>query len=87
MVWAQIDAYSTYIFIAEHGAIKSEHVRTAMLAVDRGDFAPSHPYDDSPQGIGHGATISAPHMVCVRKHKLSSYVYSTAKHWNCSTIN
>ena len=30
--------------------------------VDRGNYAPSFPYEDSPQPIGHRATISAPHM-------------------------
>ncbi|KAI6243443.1 Protein-L-isoaspartate(D-aspartate) O-methyltransferase domain containing protein [Aphelenchoides fujianensis] len=39
-----------------------EAVRKVMLGVDRGDFAPTNPYQDAPQGIGHNATISAPHM-------------------------
>jgi protein-L-isoaspartate(D-aspartate) O-methyltransferase len=30
--------------------------------VDRKYFAPHSPYIDSPQSIGFGATISAPHM-------------------------
>lgn len=30
--------------------------------VDRDHYAPSNPYSDSPQPIGYGATISAPHM-------------------------
>jgi len=34
-----------------------------MLQVDRGKYATCKPYMDSPQGIGYGATISAPHMV------------------------
>jgi len=34
-----------------------------MLQVDRGKYAQSDPYKDAPQGIGYGATISAPHMV------------------------
>jgi len=36
----------------------------AMLAVDRTYFTPSDSpaYEDTPQSIGHGATISAPHM-------------------------
>jgi protein-L-isoaspartate(D-aspartate) O-methyltransferase len=35
----------------------------AMLQVDRGHYAPyGNPYEDSPQGIGFGQTISAPHM-------------------------
>jgi len=33
-----------------------------MMNVDRAHYAPSHPYEDSPQPIGHRATISAPHM-------------------------
>lgn len=33
-----------------------------MIQVDRGHYAPSSPYADSPQSIGYSATISAPHM-------------------------
>ncbi|OJJ00992.1 hypothetical protein ASPVEDRAFT_129194 [Aspergillus versicolor CBS 583.65] len=44
------------------GLIKNERVKRAMMAVDRGHYAPSRPYSDAPQPIGHGATISAPHM-------------------------
>ncbi|KAJ5819670.1 protein-L-isoaspartate O-methyltransferase [Penicillium riverlandense] len=44
------------------GLIKNERVKEAMIGVDRAHYAPSHPYSDSPQPIGHGATISAPHM-------------------------
>jgi protein-L-isoaspartate(D-aspartate) O-methyltransferase len=33
-----------------------------MLKVDRGFFTRHNAYDDSPQGIGYGVTISAPHM-------------------------
>lgn len=33
-----------------------------MLSVDRGNYTNRSPYADSPQGIGFGATISAPHM-------------------------
>jgi protein-L-isoaspartate(D-aspartate) O-methyltransferase len=42
--------------------ITSPTVRSAMLLVDRAHYTPKHPYEDSPQSIGHGATISAPHM-------------------------
>ena len=35
---------------------------TYGIKVDRAHYAPSRPYSDSPQPIGHGATISAPHM-------------------------
>lgn len=42
--------------------IKDDRVRQAMLATDRGFYAPTRPYDDTPQPIGYGQTISAPHM-------------------------
>ena len=42
--------------------IKSPTVADAMTRVDRAHYAPHSPYEDSPQTIGFGATISAPHM-------------------------
>eukprot|EP00299_Pterocystis_sp_00344_P007070 c2106_g1_i1.p1 GENE.c2106_g1_i1~~c2106_g1_i1.p1 ORF type:complete len:240 (+),score=53.50 c2106_g1_i1:38-721(+) len=42
--------------------ITSPRVEQAMLQVDRADFCPVEPYQDSPQRIGWNATISAPHM-------------------------
>lgn len=33
-----------------------------MLAVDRSNYCKNNPYLDSPQSIGYGVTISAPHM-------------------------
>ncbi|KAL4783971.1 protein-L-isoaspartate O-methyltransferase [Aspergillus varians] len=48
--------------LCREGLIKNERVKRAMMAVDRGHYAPSRPYSDSPQPIGYGATISAPHM-------------------------
>ncbi|KAI9373211.1 protein-L-isoaspartate O-methyltransferase [Aspergillus egyptiacus] len=48
--------------LSREGLIRNERVKRAMMAVDRGHYAPSRPYSDSPQPIGHGATISAPHM-------------------------
>ncbi|KAJ9604139.1 hypothetical protein H2200_011662 [Cladophialophora chaetospira] len=47
------------------GLITSPLVRDAMSSVDRAHYCPSSPnaaYEDSPQPIGFGATISAPHM-------------------------
>ena len=43
-----------------------------MKTVDRGDFTQKsgHAYQDSPQLIGYGVTISAPHMVKKRKYFL-----------------
>jgi protein-L-isoaspartate(D-aspartate) O-methyltransferase len=42
--------------------IKSPAVNEVMRAVDRKYYVPQNPYQDSPQGIGIGQTISAPHM-------------------------
>ncbi|KAJ5593008.1 Protein-L-isoaspartate(D-aspartate) O-methyltransferase [Penicillium hordei] len=44
------------------GLIHNERVKDAMIGVDRAHYAPSRPYSDSPQPLGYGATISAPHM-------------------------
>ena len=55
-------------------------VAKAMQAVDRKYYAPSLPYIDSPQSIGYGATISAPHMhayaleYLAQKLKVAKYV-------------
>ncbi|BCS23282.1 protein-L-isoaspartate O-methyltransferase [Aspergillus puulaauensis] len=48
--------------LSREGLIRNHEVKKAMMAVDRGHYAPSRPYSDAPQPIGHGATISAPHM-------------------------
>ena len=54
--------------------IKSKEVEAAMLAVRREIFipkaTPSKAYEDSPQLIGHGQTISAPHMVAIMCEEL-----------------
>jgi protein-L-isoaspartate(D-aspartate) O-methyltransferase len=42
--------------------IKSPAVKEVMRTVDRKYYVPVNPYQDSPQGIGIGQTISAPHM-------------------------
>eukprot|EP00697_Spironema_sp_BW2_P012625 gnl/Spiro4/29225_TR14295_c0_g1_i1.p1 gnl/Spiro4/29225_TR14295_c0_g1~~gnl/Spiro4/29225_TR14295_c0_g1_i1.p1 ORF type:complete len:220 (-),score=31.19 gnl/Spiro4/29225_TR14295_c0_g1_i1:92-751(-) len=44
------------------GIIRTDRVRTAMMGVDRACFTRVNPYEDRPQGIDYGATISAPHM-------------------------
>ncbi|KAF2466720.1 protein-L-isoaspartate O-methyltransferase [Lindgomyces ingoldianus] len=48
--------------LAQNGLITNDRVKDAMLQVDRSHYAPTSPFDDSPQLIGHQATISAPHM-------------------------
>lgn len=48
--------------LKNYGIIKSEEVEKAMRNVDRGNYCSRTPYQDSPQPIGFGVTISAPHM-------------------------
>lgn len=51
------------------GYIKTTKVKNAMLKVPREEFVPishqSSAYQDQPLPIGHGQTISAPHMVAI----------------------
>jgi protein-L-isoaspartate(D-aspartate) O-methyltransferase len=46
------------------GLIESDVVAQAMKRVDRANYVRvrRYAYEDAPQSIGHGATISAPHM-------------------------
>lgn len=46
------------------GIIKSQSVKEAFSRVDRKNYSgePSNSYEDAPQPIGSGQTISAPHM-------------------------
>lgn len=46
----------------EANIIASDKVARVMEVVDRQYFCPENPYDDAPQPIGLGQTISAPHM-------------------------
>jgi len=45
-----------------NGIIESDVVAAAMAKTDRRHYCKSNPYVDSPQSIGFGVTISAPHM-------------------------
>jgi len=64
MAWRSSGASNEALIenLASNGMITNERVKKAMLSVDRAHYAPSSPYKDSPQSIGHAATISAPHM-------------------------
>lgn len=55
---------------SDNHIIKSAEVERVMLKVDRGKYSKRNPYMDSPQGIGYGVTISAPHMV-IKKLSIS----------------
>jgi len=48
--------------LASANIIRSPVVQKAMTLVDRCNYVPQRPYDDTPQSIGFGQTISAPHM-------------------------
>jgi protein-L-isoaspartate(D-aspartate) O-methyltransferase len=61
-----------------HKLITHPEAKEAFLRVDRGHYAPSFPYDDSPQPIGHAATISAPHMHACAVEHLLPYVLPSA---------
>lgn len=56
------------------GYIRTKAVEEAMGKVDREIFIPradpEKAYEDSPQRIGHGQTISAPHMVAIMCEEL-----------------
>ncbi|XP_066978548.1 protein-L-isoaspartate(D-aspartate) O-methyltransferase-like isoform X3 [Macrobrachium rosenbergii] len=54
--------------------IRSPEVERVMLRVDRGLYSKHNPYMDSPQGIGYGVTISAPHMHAHALELLSNHL-------------
>ncbi|KAF3800159.1 Protein-L-isoaspartate O-methyltransferase [Colletotrichum gloeosporioides] len=61
-----------------NGLIKDQRVKDAFLKVDRAYYAPSAPYEDSPQSIGHKATISAPHMHATAAESLLPHLTPSA---------
>ncbi|TEB34048.1 protein-L-isoaspartate O-methyltransferase [Coprinellus micaceus] len=63
------------------GIMKSDSVAKAMGDTDRANYVPNkrHAYDDSPQSIGYGATISAPHMHAYASEHLLPYLRPSAR--------
>jgi len=65
------------------GIFHSDRVLKAMSGVDRGNYVRStdklDAYEDSPQPIGHGATISAPHMHAYASEHLLPYLRPGAR--------
>lgn len=45
-----------------------------MESVDRKDFIENNPYFDTPQSLGYGVTISAPHMHAYCLELLEEYL-------------
>ncbi|KAI9028696.1 protein-L-isoaspartate O-methyltransferase [Hyaloraphidium curvatum] len=61
--------------LAKAGIIRSPTVENAMLAIDRRHYVrQGDPYFDSPQTIGYGATISAPHMHAYMLEELKNHL-------------
>lgn len=58
----------------DSGIITNQRVFAAMKAIDRKDYCPRYAYEDSPQSIGYGATISAPHMHGYALDKLEPFL-------------
>ncbi|PIA91589.1 Protein-L-isoaspartate(D-aspartate) O-methyltransferase [Cercospora beticola] len=71
------EALITNLF--NNNLITSPLVRNAMLSVDRAHYSPKNPYSDSPQSIGHRATISAPHMHANAAESLLPYLRPGSK--------
>ncbi|KAM7218052.1 Protein of unknown function (DUF2370) domain containing protein [Rhypophila decipiens] len=77
MAWRSSGATNTDLIenLWRNKMITTPVVKSAFLSVDRAHYAPSsHPYDDSPKSIGHGATISAPHMHASAVENLLPYL-------------
>lgn len=54
--------------------LKSDYIVKIMESVDRKDFIENSPYSDSPQSLGYGVTISAPHMHAYCLDLLENYL-------------
>ncbi|RDB27964.1 Protein-L-isoaspartate(D-aspartate) O-methyltransferase [Hypsizygus marmoreus] len=67
--------------MANSGILRSEEAIKAMSHVDRVRYVkhPSTAYEDCPQTIGYGATISAPHMHAYAIEHLLPYLRPGAK--------
>ncbi|KAL8711077.1 MAG: hypothetical protein Q9220_004458 [cf. Caloplaca sp. 1 TL-2023] len=90
MAWMSSGGSNTALInnLKTHRLITSDRVAQAMLAliskllvvqVDRAHYAPALPYQDSPQPIGHSATISAPHMHASAAESLLPHLHPTAR--------
>ncbi|XP_075158747.1 protein-L-isoaspartate (D-aspartate) O-methyltransferase [Haematobia irritans] len=64
MAWRSVGANNADLIrqLKDYGVIATEAVAASMTATDRKFYSPRNPYMDAPQSIGHGVTISAPHM-------------------------
>ncbi|KAK0449827.1 protein-L-isoaspartate O-methyltransferase [Desarmillaria tabescens] len=67
--------------MARSSIIHADRVERAMCKVDRANYVidKEDAYQDSPQVIGHGATISAPHMHAYATEHLLPYLHPGAR--------
>ena len=65
----------------------SKTVEKALLSVDRINYCRDldNAYEDSPQSIGHGVTISAPHMHAYCLHHLKDYLIPGNNAFDCGS--
>ncbi len=67
-------------YLEKKKAIRTARVKNVMAKLDYKDFCKSgSPYADSPKSIGHGATISAPHMHAYALELLKNHLKSDSK--------
>ena len=74
-----LSAYPNYLENKYINYIQSSKVALAMLEIDRSDFAPTNPYQNTPQSINYNVTISAPHMHAIALEYLAPYCTENAK--------
>lgn len=65
----------------KNGVIKLKNVRDVLIATDRKFYAPTvlNAHMDSPQYLGYGATISAPHMHAYALEIMNDYIIGDQK--------
>ncbi|CCM03298.1 uncharacterized protein FIBRA_05426 [Fibroporia radiculosa] len=83
MAWTCTGATNAELIanMGRFGLINSERIQAAMSKVDRANYVRhrSGAYEDSPQYIGHGATISAPHMHAHALESLLPFLHPGAR--------
>lgn len=65
--------------LKNNGIIQSPEVESAMRETNRKYYCPHSPFMDSPQGIGHSQTISAPHMHAYALEVLKDHLINGTK--------
>jgi len=61
------------------GLIVTKRVEDAMRSIDRAHYTKYGAYEDSPQPLGYGATISAPHMHAEMLERLEPFLKPGSK--------